>query len=223
MAAFPSTQWSLIRGSAWPEADRRAAFGTLVQRYTPAIRAYLRARVPAAQVDDVLQSFLLESYDHDWFARADAGRGSFRGFLLLLLRRHVQNLRRAAGAAVVDPEAMPEPAGADDPERAFDARFLLVLTGEALDRVRTDYAARGRGTLVDHLLPLLGAPPVRGELVAMGARLGIPANTLAVELKRLRARLADAMRTALAALCIDAETATREWDALRLSSKAPRR
>src|SRR5262245_45583032 len=88
MADFPSTQWSLIRGSALSQQDRRAAFGTLAQAYAPAMRAYLRARL-GTEAEDALQAFLAQSWEHAWFARADPAFGSFRGFLLVMLRRHV--------------------------------------------------------------------------------------------------------------------------------------
>ena len=103
-----------------------------------------------------------------------------------------------------------------DPERAFDARFLMTLTAQALAQLRKTYAARERSELYDQLLPLLTSPPERGDLAAIAARMEMPANTLAVELKRLRERVAGAMREQLAELCVDPITADRDWQALRL-------
>ncbi len=223
MAGFPSTQWSLIRAGAGDEAQRRASFGELVRRYQPAIRAYLRARLPAGQADDAMQAFLLQSFEHDWFARADPALGSFRGFLLLMLRRHAQRWHERADPAGVALVEAPEGIAADDPERAFDARFLLTLTAEAVDRLRAVYADRGRTALVDVLMPLLTEPPGQGDLVAAAASLGMPPNTLAVELRRFRSRLSEMMRQQLAELCADPEAAERDWQSLRLSSRAPAR
>lgn len=107
MAEFPSTQWSLIRGSALSQAERRAAFGTLAQAYRPAMRAFLRARLPAEEAEDALQAFLAQSFEHAWFARADPAFGSFRGFLLLMLRRHVGHWRERRRP--VSPTAPMEP------------------------------------------------------------------------------------------------------------------
>ncbi len=218
MAQFPSTQWHLIRASALSQVDRRAAFAALVEAYWPAILAYLRARVGPDQAEDAAQGFLIASYEHAWFARADPEFGSFRVFLLLMLKRHVGHLRRWPALptdALEEAEQQVDTAANIDPERAFDARFLMALTAQAMARLRESYAARGRVALFDALLPLLTSPPERGDLAALSERLTIAANTLAVELKRLRSRVPGAMREQLGELCVDAETADREWQALR--------
>lgn len=218
MAQFPSTQWHLIRGSALSQEDRRGAFAALVAAYQPAILAYLRSRLGATDADDALQSFLAASYEHAWFARADPAFGSFRGFLLVMLKRHVGHWRARRSLPtedIDDIDVSADGSTAVDPERAFDARFLMTLTAQALTRLRQTYVSRDRGALYDRLLPLLTSPPGRGDLAELAARIGVPANTLAVELKRLRERVAGAMREQLAELCVDSETAEREWQALR--------
>ncbi|MBK8066257.1 MAG: sigma-70 family RNA polymerase sigma factor [Rhodanobacteraceae bacterium] len=218
MAEFPSTQWSLIRGSALSQVDRRGAFAALARAYQPAMRAYLRARLGADEAEDALQAFLTQSWEHAWFSRADPEFGSFRGFLLVMLKRHVGHWRdkRRLATDEIDVDAPLEDADpASDPQRAFDSRFLVALTQQGLDRLRAAYAARGRREICDALLPLLASPPAKGDLAELSQRLGVPANTLAVELKRLRERLAGAMREALAELCVDAATAEREWQQLR--------
>ncbi len=219
MADFPSTQWHLIRGTALSQDDRRAAFGTLVEAYRPAILAYLRARVGASDAEDLLQSFLASSYEHAWFARADPEFGSFRGFLLVMLKRHVghwRERRQLPVDAIDDTVVVAEASAGVDPERAFDARFLMTLTAQALAQLRQTYVQRDRASLYDTMLPLLTSPPERGELAKLAAPLGIPPNTLAVELKRLRERVAGAMREQLAELCVDPLTADRDWHALRM-------
>ena len=219
MADFPSTQWHLVRGTALSQDDRRAAFGTLVEAYRPAILAYLRARVGASDAEDLLQSFLAASYEHAWFARADPEFGSFRGFLLLMLKRHVGHWRerRSLATEALDADApLADGAATIDPERAFDARFLMTLTAQALARLRETYVARDRAALYDVMLPLLTSSPERGELTKLAAQLEMPPNTLAVELKRLRERVAGAMREQLAELCVDPLTADRDWQALRM-------
>ena len=220
MANFPSTQWHLIRGSALSQEDRRSAFADLVSAYQPAIRAYLRSRLGAVDAEDALQSFLASSYEHAWFARADPEFGSFRSFLLVMLKRHVGHWRerRALSTERIDDESTllgeADPGG--DPERAFDARFLMMLTAQALAQLRRTYVARDRAALYDCILPLLTSPPEHGELARLAAQVGMPPNTLAVELKRLRERVAGAMREQLAQLCVDPLTADRDWQALRL-------
>ena len=213
MAHFPSTQWSLIR-QAGSTSSGRAAFGELARIYRGAIAAYFRARMNADAAEDATQSFLALSFEHAWWSRADAALGTFRGFLLLLLRRHLarsfeqQTSARDEGAeAAIDEGA--------DTDRQFDLRFALALTQRAVDAQRTRYGERGRGPLFEQLLPLLSSPPEHGELKHIAQTLGVPANSLTVELQRLRKRLRENMRTLVQDLCADEAAFAVEWATLQ--------
>lgn len=216
MAQFPDTQWSLIRRSGDSPSARHVAFGELVRRYRSAIRAYFGARLSAEDADDATQSFLSASYEHAWWARADAEAGSFRSFLLMLLRRHLGHLREVRRLDQVDLEAAGELADvAPDSQRQFDTRFVLVLTARAVDALRLQYRERGREALFEQLVQLLSAPPEHGELKQIAESLQLPANTLTVELKRLRTRLRDQLAEELRGLCADPQAFAEDWSALR--------
>lgn len=214
MARFPDTQWSLLRRSGLA-SQRHEAFSTLARVYRPAIQAYFRSRLGTAEADDAAQSFLAASFEHDWWARADAGVGSFRVFLLMLLRRHLGRCRANepplepldADAAIVDPSP--------EAERQFDARFALVLTQRALDRLRSEYLDRGEGARFDTMVRLLTDPPGHGELQRAADALGMGANALSVALKRLRQRWQARLREELMQLCADPEAFAADWSALR--------
>jgi DNA-directed RNA polymerase specialized sigma24 family protein len=215
MARFPSTRWSLIRQTGVATSGR-AAFGELVRIYHPAILAFFRARLPADAAEDAAQSFLAVSYEHAWWSRADEQHGSFRGFLLVLMRRHLVHLQQARGPASdgsVDPEMLSD--GAPDAERQFDLRFVLTLTARAIELQRESYAQRDRQDLFARLLPLLSSPPGHGEIKTIATALGLPANTLTVELTRLRARLRSEMRGLVEDLCADETTFAAEWTAVQ--------
>ena len=215
MARFPDTQWSLIRRSGETPSARHAAFSELAQAYRPAILAFFRTRLSADDAEDATQSFLAASFEHRWWARADADIGSFRGFLRVLLRRHLGHLRDALPptGSCDALEHLPDPA--PDAERQFDARFVLLLTRHALERLRAHYRQHGREALFDGLLPLLSAPPEHGGLQEAATRLGLRPNTLTVERKRLRERLRDALREELRQLCADEAALDAEWTELQ--------
>jgi DNA-directed RNA polymerase specialized sigma24 family protein len=214
MARFPDTQWSLLRRSGEDASTRVVAFSDLARAYQPAILAFFRARLAPADAEDATQAFLAASFEHRWWARADAEAGSFRTFLLVLLRRHLARIRPSAAAlpAAVAVEGLADPAPSAD--AAFDVRFALLLTQRALQRLRDDYAMRGRGPLFDGLVDLLRDPPAHGELQVAASALGIAANTLAVELRRLRSRLRQALRAELGELCCDQAALEAEWGSL---------
>jgi DNA-directed RNA polymerase specialized sigma24 family protein len=215
MERFPSTQWSLIRRSG-QSADGGQAFGELARLYRPAIVAFFRAHLGADAAEDAAQSFLAASYESVWWPRADADLGSFRGFLLMLLRRHLGHVRTTLspmeGDAHAIAEAIDDKPGAD---RQFDSRFALLLTANAIAAQRERYRQRDRDVLFEQLLPLLSSPPEHGELKAIAATLRMPPNTLTVELQRLRKRLREEMRAQLSALCADEETLAGEWTMLQ--------
>jgi len=215
MAKFPSTQWSLIRRSGDSPSARRLAFGELALSYRGAIRSFFSARLPAADADDATQGFMSASFEHAWWSRADAECGSFRGFLLLLLRRYLGHLLQARQDR---PEASAASAEVADPaptaEQLFDTRFALLLSARAIDNLRLRYRERGRGALFEQLLPLLAAPPEHGRFKHIAESLGLPANTLTVECKRLRTRLRERMRAELLELCADQQAFDDEWAAL---------
>jgi hypothetical protein len=216
MAVFPTTRWSLIRASERSDADVAAAWGELVRDYRPAIVGFFRRSALASEAEDQAQEFLLRSMRDGWWARADPGVGSFRRFLLVLLKRFLSMQREAGHRRFeVNDSADEEAAGAHSPERSFDLEFALCLTRSALTQLQDEYEGDGRGDLFDALQPWLAEAPEHGELAALGARLGIAPNTLAVQLKRLRARFQKTVRAALAELCVDAEHVSADLDALR--------
>lgn len=213
MAQFPSTQWSLVRQSA-SSTSGRAAFGELAQAYRGAILAFFRARMDVDAAEDATQSFLALSYEHAWWTRADAALGTFRGFLLMLLRRHLGHLRERQPTANGDAaETLVD--AAPDADHQFDLRFALALAQRAIDAQRARYHERGRGDLFEQLLPLLSSPPEHGELKRVAATLGVPANSLTVELQRLRKRLREEMRAGVRDLSADETAFEVEWAAMQ--------
>jgi len=216
MAQFPITHWSLIRRSGETPSQRHAAFGQLAQDYRKAILVFFRARIAAADAEDATQSFLAASFEQAWWSRANAETGSFRGFLLMLLHRHLGHLRAKAiwitdAAVAIDAIADQSPSA----ESQFDTRFALVLTQQAIKTLRLRYIERARGDLFERLLPLLGARPEHGELKQIADSMQLPPNTLTIELTRLRKRLREQLRAELMELCADETTLEAEWTALQ--------
>jgi DNA-directed RNA polymerase specialized sigma24 family protein len=197
-------------------SDGRVAFAELARMYRPAIVAFFRARLGADAAEDATQSFLAASFEHVWWSRADAGIGSFRSFLLMLLRRHVGHVRDSASVPIDNTNDVTEIADdAPDAARQFDSRFALVLTAHAIEAQRARYRERERGEVFERLLPLLSAPPEHGELKSIAAGLQMPPNTLTVELRRMRKRLREEMRAQLEQLCADDATLAAEWAVLQ--------
>ncbi len=223
MPVFPTTRWSLIRASDRDADAVAGAWGELVRDYRPAIVAFFARGKLARDAEDLAQEFLLRSMRDGWWSRADPAAGSFRRFLFVLLQRFLA-MQASAGhrrfeVAGVDTDVR-EPVDRDSPERLFDLEFALCLTATALARLRAEYETGGRAELFDSLQPWLSEPPHHGELAALGQRLQIAPNTLAVQLKRLRERFRQAVRAALLDLSLDEAQAALELAALRAALAA---
>jgi DNA-directed RNA polymerase specialized sigma24 family protein len=217
MAAFPTTRWSLIQASGRQPGEVGAAWSDLVRDYRPAILGFFRRSALARDAEDLAQEFLLRSMRDDWWSRADPEVASFRRFLLMLLKRFLAMQSEAGHRRFeVMGEDIEEGDHGQTPERQFDLDFALCLTRTALRELRADYEGNGRGETFVTLQPWLSEAPERGELAALGTRLGLTPNSLAVQLKRLRARFQKAVRAALRDLSIDAEHAAADLDALRV-------
>ena len=216
MAVFPTTRWSLIQASDRQTGDVAGAWSDLVRDYRPAIVGYFRRSALAREAEDMAQEFLLRSMRDGWWSRADPEVGSFRRFLLVLLKRFLV-MQNDAGHRRFEVIGMDigEDAHADTPERHFDLEFAVCLTRVALKQLGDEYEGSGRGALFAALQPWLSEAPGHGELAALGMRLQVAPNTLAVQLKRLRARFQNAVRSALADLSVDAQHAAADLDALR--------
>lgn len=217
MSVFPTTRWSLIQASTPAPSEAAAAWGELVRAYRPAIVGFFRRSVLARDSEDLAQEFLLRSMRDGWWSRADPGIGSFRCFLLVLLKRFLAQERtsghrrfESTGHATLEREHH------DTPDRQFDLDFASCLARVALDSLRDEYQRSGRGDIFTALAPWLSESPEHGELAALGETMGITPNTLAVQLKRLRVRLQKAVRSAQADLSIDAVHAEADLAALRL-------
>lgn len=216
MSVFPTTRWSLIHASRLQPQDAAAAWSVLVRDYRPAIVAYFRRSALAREAEDLCQEFLLSSMQNDWWARAEEDVGSFRRFLLALLKRFLLNRWNSAQQhGEVLAENVDTGSHDDTPEARFDLQFALCLTRAALDALRERYARDGRVALFAQLEPWIAESPAPGELAAVAAAMDVAPNTLAVQLKRVRQRLREAIRTALTELCIDRAQVDADLAALR--------
>lgn len=206
---FGTTRWSLIRRATGDDAAGRTALDELCARYWPAVYAFFRSTGDdperAADHTQGLFARLLERGD---LATADPARGRFRSWLKTCARHHqshqleAERALKRGGAERIrsldaptrdDAEARFQLAAphADEPDRAFDRAWAQALIDRALQQLRSEQIARGRGARCDALLPWLDdsgqAPPQR----ELAAELGLSEGALRVALHRLRGRFRD--------------------------------
>lgn len=124
---FPTTVWTVIRDAGGRDP---AALERFAGDYRAPVLSYIRGRgLPDAE--DLCQDVFVRVFSGDVLAKADEARGRFRGLLLTVVRRVIQDsLRRRRPDTPVENL---EPA-ARDPD--FDRAWVLHLTERALERLR---------------------------------------------------------------------------------------
>jgi RNA polymerase sigma-70 factor (ECF subfamily) len=204
---FKTTRWTLIAASAGDDLRAKGALAELCQIYWRPVYAYIRRRgYPPEESADLTQAFFLGLLERGAFARADPSRGRFRAYLLtsarhflLNARAHDLSLRRGARTPHESIDAhREERALALDPtdheaspEAAFERQWALRVTERALERLKSDYSARGQEEVFQDVRAFLtsDAPPREGPA---GAKLSDDAFRAA--LSRARRRFGDALR-----------------------------
>jgi RNA polymerase sigma-70 factor (ECF subfamily) len=157
-AAYPTTQWSLVREASSPEPGaRHNALAQLVRRYAAVLRTHLvRDRhLTPDEADDVLQSFLADKVLADGMMDfADPARGRFRTFLATSLDRYLVSRVRAERAQkrgggklrVSMDEGLPVVDNrSPSPDHAFDVGWARQILTDAVHAMRAECLAGGRG------------------------------------------------------------------------------
>ncbi|MEI8372861.1 MAG: hypothetical protein WCJ35_08510 [Planctomycetota bacterium] len=122
--SFPTTAWSMIDDVKGQQpAERLTAMNRFIVGYWRPIYRFIRAKGRRHDVaEDLTQEFLLKFLDHDWLSKADASRGRFRNYLLVILKRFLadESSGRAPRQKTFDQGLVPVSALVRDEERSFD-------------------------------------------------------------------------------------------------------
>ncbi len=114
-------------------------------------------------------------------------------------------LKRGGGAAIVsfdasDAEARWQVERTEDAaaDRVFDQRWAFAVLGQALERLRAEYAEAGRDELFSALEGFLSTDSKGEPLAALGEKLGLAEGAVKVAVHRLRKRCGQALRGVIA-------------------------
>ena len=211
---FDTTHWSLVGAAQSDDASRtraRMALEELCRAYWYPLYAFVRSRgYPAADAQDLTQSFFARFIETAGFASADRERGRFRTYLLGAMKHFLANewhrarTKKRGGDVsflewdALDPEARYalEPKQSNDPDTQFDREWALELTARAMEKLRAEWETGGKGGLFAALKgSLTGDEPARSETAA---RLGMTEDAIKVAVHRLRQRYSELLRAEIA-------------------------
>ena len=211
---FATTHWSLVVSANLDEVSRtraQMALEELCRAYWYPLYAFVRYRGHSPDdAQDLTQSFFTRIIEKGGFASADPERGRFRSYLLGAMKHFLANewhraraQKRGGGVAflaldALDPEARfaLEPAGTADPDAGFDREWAQESIARALEKLRTESEARGKGEQFEGLKgSLTGEEQARSETAA---RLGMTEGAVKVAVHRLRQRYRELLRAEIA-------------------------
>jgi len=200
-----TTRWSLVLAARSDQPSAHKALDQLCAAYRPVLLAWFRRHGDAARAEDETQAFFLHFLQGRLAERAERERGSFRAFLFTAAQNHRRERLRAERAAKREGDARDDANLLDqladdnaDLARQFDRDWALRVLARARERLQDEARVAGKQALFDALQSFLAEAPEPGDYEGIGARLGMPPNSVAVAVKRLRERLRAQLRRELA-------------------------
>jgi RNA polymerase sigma-70 factor (ECF subfamily) len=213
-AAFATTHWSLVLAAGEPDDPAsRQALAELCQAYWYPVYAYVRRRVADVhEARDRTQAFFERLLETRSLAAADPARGRFRAFLLTACKRFLVNewhrehtLRRGGGRQKLsldfelgDSRYTLEPADTVTPELLFERQWAITLLGHVLEKLRGEYASRGKLPQFETLKSFLAGAPSPAAYAAAAGELGLSDGAVKVAVHRLRKRYRELLRREIA-------------------------
>lgn len=201
---FDTTQWSLVaRAGGDQSAEVDAALNELCRAYWRPIYAEIRRRGHTPiDAQDLTQEFFARLLRRQAFGRADREKGRFRTFLLGALDyfliddwRGKKAMKRNKGAELPsiigsDGEIWfhEQPSYGATPAEAFDQHWAVILLDRALESLRENYRATGRGDIFAAVEPFLTADSGTDGYEAVCGQVGLTAQAFAVAVHRVRRR-----------------------------------
>jgi RNA polymerase sigma factor (sigma-70 family) len=182
---FHPTRWTIVIRAAQSQAQGgQSALAELCRLYWYPLYIFARRRgYSSDDAQDLTQGFFLHVVEHRALTGVDRLKGKFRSFLLASFQNHLSDagdrarrLKRGGDQEFVQLDAQEaeeryrlEPIEFLTPEKMFDARWAMTVLGEALKRLRQEYASAGKTSTFEALKAFLDpnnsiAPPSYDEV-----------------------------------------------------------
>lgn len=195
MSQVPATSVSLLRDIA--SGTENARWAEFVRIYEEPMRAFLAARFPSVEADDVLQETMiaLMRVMPDYHYTPD-GNGHFRNYLVGILKHKAEDaIRRQSRES--DRRERIRKSAADTPRRAHapgeaddEEGWRLAAMNAALEQMLSDESVNARSREVFRHVALLHEPPAE-----VAAAFGISRANVDQIKRRLVLRLSELVKT----------------------------
>ncbi len=226
---FRTTRWTQVSRAKADSPEGRGALGDLCHAYYEPVAAFLRCELRDADAArDLAHDFFATVLAGGAIAHAAQERGRFRSYLLGAVkhflshqRESARRLKRGGGVENIslndteagEARALPD-AGVLSPDAAFDRQWALTVLARALEGLRRECAAEGRGEFFEQLKPWLTGDAAHGDQTALAARCGMNANALKVAVHRLKRRFRQLLKEEVAGTLEDEQQVEAEMQSL---------
>ena len=214
---FASTTWSLVLAAGKEDDGGRALEKLCTKHWRPIYIFVRRSGLSPADAEDATQEFFMELLEREWVKRADPNRGSFRAFLLTLLKNFLANRRRVSlsgrrggGATFLTLDAAEGERQlnsladrAKDPAQAYDAAWSEDLLESAWERLAAEQEEAGKASLFATLRGFVTQAPAMGDYQRLSEQLGMRRGQVALLVHRLNRRFAELIRSEVAETLVD--------------------
>ncbi len=227
---FPSTHWSIVLAATDGASEHaRDSLEKLCRTYWYPIYAMVRHRGHSPEdSQDHVQGFFAHVLEGEVLNHVNKEKGRFRSFLLACLCNYLNNewhrtqtQRRGAGCLHLPLDTF----NAEDryaeqtstpltPEQLFDRAWALGILQQALEKLRSEFDAVGKGELFDAVEGhLTGTKPCPGYN-ELETRWGMNAAALRMMVTRLRRRYGELVRLEISHTLKSADDVEQELEAL---------
>jgi RNA polymerase sigma factor (sigma-70 family) len=206
---FPNTRWSVVLAARQPASpESAAALEAICRAYWYPLYAFVRRSgqsPPDAQ--DLTQEFFCRLLEKHWLDSADPEKGKLRTFLVVALKRFMNNEWRRASAqrrgsgqahAQFDTAFAESRYAADShslaPDETFDQQWALTLLELTVNRLRDEFSAAGKPGEFEHLKNCLLADRGAIDYATVAQKLGVSEGATRVAVHRLRRRFREIYR-----------------------------
>jgi RNA polymerase sigma-70 factor (ECF subfamily) len=214
---FASTTWSLILAAGQQDDGGRALEQLCRKHWRPIYVFARRSGLSPSDSEDATQEFFMELLERDWLKKADPSRGSFRAFLLALLRNFLANRRRVSlaerrggGATILSldgAEGERELAALAvkivDPSQAYEASWASGVLHTAWDRLAQEQKDAGKTSVFESLRTFVTQTPGIGDYQRLSEQLGMRRGQIALLIHRLNRRFTELIRAEVAETLAD--------------------
>ena len=209
---FTTTHWSVvIQAKDSGSAESLAALERLCDSYWYPIYAFIRkqGRSPD-EAQDLTQEFFARLIEKEFLTSVDRTKGKFRTFLLAAVQHFLakewnraHRLKRGGNvwhvsldAAAAEERFNLEPHTSVDPQKLFERRWALTVLEQAMNRLRDECDAAGKGALFKELKGVLTGES-DAKYAEIAGRLQMTEGAIKVNVHRLRQRYAELLRLEL--------------------------